>query len=214
MKRMLLMIAAIAFIVSNSIAQENSAPQQTSTDFREMLQIGLKVGMNSSNVYDAQGNQFNADFKFGFVGGAFLSIPIGKFLGIQPEVLFSQKGFQASGSILGMSYKFTRTTNFIDIPLLVQVKPAEFLTLVAGPQYSYLIKQSDVFGNVTMEQDFNNDNIRKNLFCFIGGLDLNLEHLVVGARVGWDITKNNGDGTSSNPRYKNVWYQGTVGFRF
>jgi hypothetical protein len=214
MKRIVLMIAAIAFIVSNSKAQEYSTPQETSTDFREQLLIGLKVGMNSSNVYNVQAEQFNADFKFGFVGGAFLSIPIGEFLGIQPEVLFSQKGFKTSGSILGFSYNYSRTTYFLDIPLPIQLKPAEFLTLVAGPQYSYLIKQKDVFGDVTMEQQFNNDNIRKNIFCFLGGLDLNLDHLVIGARVGWDITKNNGDGTSSNPRYKNYWYQGTVGFRF
>jgi hypothetical protein len=203
----MLMIAAIAFIVSNTIAQD-------SPDYREKLTFGLKAGMNSSNIYNVESDQFTADFKFGFAGGAFVSIPIGKFIGIQPEVLFSQKGFKASGSILGLSYNYSRTTNFIDIPLLIQVKPTEYLTIVAGPQYSYLMKQSDVFGSLVMEQQFNNDNIRKNIFCFLGGLEFNLDHLVIGARVGWDITKNNGDGTSSNPRYKNYWYQGTVGFRF
>ena len=29
-----------------------------------------------------------------------------------------------------------------------------------------------------------------------------------------DIQNNNGDGTSTTPRYKNVWFQGTLGFKF
>jgi len=78
--------------------------------------------------------------------------------------------------------------------------------------------QKDVFGSATttvdQETQFKNDNIRKNTLCFIGGADLNLDHVVVGARLGWDLFNNNGDGTSTTPRYKNVWYQGTIGFRF
>jgi len=31
--------------------------------------------------------------------------------------------------------------------------------------------------------------------------------------VGWDLMKNNGDGTKTTPRYKNVWAQVSVGFR-
>jgi hypothetical protein len=33
-------------------------------------------------------------------------------------------------------------------------------------------------------------------------------------RGSWDLKNNNGDGTSTTPRYKNVWYQATVGYRF
>jgi hypothetical protein len=101
---------------------------------------------------------------------------------------------------------------------LFAIKPVEFLTILAGPQYSYLKKQLDVFGNATttvdQETQFQNDNIRKNTLCFTGGADLNLNHIVIGARLGWDLLNNNGNGTTSTPRYKNVWYQATVGFRF
>jgi hypothetical protein len=41
-----------------------------------------------------------------------------------------------------------------------------------------------------------------------------LNSAVIGARVGWDLMQNNGDGSSSTIRYKNVWYQATIGFRF
>ena len=152
------------------------------------------------------------------MGGAFASIPIGTYIGIQPEFLYSQKGFQGSGNILGLPYKLTRTTTFIDVPILVQLKPSSFFTIVAGPQYSYLVKQKDVFENgittIEQENEFENDNLRKNIFCFTGGFDVNVSQLVVGARAGWDIQNNNGDGSSTTPRYKNMWYQVTLGFRF
>lgn len=147
-----------------------------------------------------------------------MSIPIGMYMGVQPEILFSQKGFQATGNILGSPYEFTRTTNYIDIPLLFAIKPSRNLTILAGPQYSYLLKQKDVFANgvttIEQEQEFANDDIRKNTLCFLGGIDVNLDNLVVGARIGWDILNNNGDGSSTTPRYKNIWYQATIGYRF
>ena len=212
MKKIILFIAAVSLMVGNIKAQEFG------TDYREKPQFGFKIGANISNVYDTKGEAFQADGKFGFVIGAFGEIPLGKYVGIHPEILFSQKGFKATGIILGSTYNFTRTSNFIDIPLLVTLKPSEFLTIMAGPQYSYLIKQTDVFANATtsiaQEQEFVNENIRKNLFCFTGGFDINIQHIVIGLRAGWDITNNNGDGTSTTPRYKNVWYQGTIGFRF
>ncbi len=203
-----IIILVVTFIAYNINAQENR------TDFRNKFMLGLKVGFNYSNVYDAQGEAFNTDPKFGLVAGGFLSIPIGKYLGFQPEILFSQKGFHATGRTLAAPFELTRTTNFIDVPLLFQLKPASCLTLLAGPQFSFLLKQRDEYTNTTQEQEFKNDNIRKNILCFLGGFDINLSYVVLGARAGWDIQNNNGNGTSTTPRYKNVWYQATIGLRF
>ncbi len=212
MKKIILTLASISLLTASYKAQENK------TDFRDKFTFGLKAGLNYSNVYDSKGEQFNADPKFGLAAGAFIAIPFGKYFGIQPEVLISQKGFRASGVILGNTYKFTRTTTYLDIPLLFAIKPSEFITLLAGPQYSYLLKQSDVFANastsIEQETEFVNDNVRKNTFGVTGGIDINLKHIVLGARAGWDVTNNNGDGTSTTPRYKNAWYQATIGYRF
>lgn len=212
MKTLILMIVAITFMVYNSSAQKKEG------DLRGKIIFGAKVGANYSNVYDTQGEEFDADPKFGLAAGAFLAIPIGEAIGVQPELLYSQKGFQATGRILESTYKFTRTTSYLDVPLLFAFKPSKVLTLLAGPQYSYLISKKDVFDNgtttVAQEQEFKNDNIRKNTLCFKGGFDINADHLVFSARVGWDILNNNGNGTSTTPRYKNVWYQATFGYRF
>ena len=206
------MIAAVTFMAHTSNAQENS------TDFRDQFQFGLKAGINYSNVYKATGEEFEADAKFGFVAGLFVMVPIGEKLGIQPEILFSQKGFKATGIILENTYELTRTTNYIDVPLLFSFKPSEVVSLLAGPQFSYLLNKKDVFENATssaeQEEEFENENIRKSTLCFVGGLDFNLNHLVLGARVGWDLMKNNVDEAATTPRYKNFWYQITAGYRF
>lgn len=211
MKRKITIISTALIFAGNVIAQSDR------TDAREAFTVGLKAGANYANVYDSEGEDFEADGKLGFAGGGFLTIPIGMYLGIQPEVLFSQKGFTASGNFLGSGYTVTRTTNYLDIPVLFMLKPSEFITVVAGPQFSYLIKQNDVFANgttsIAQEQEFENDDIRNNTLCFIGGVDINLRHIVLGARVGWDLQSNRSDGSSTTPRYKNTWLQATIAYR-
>lgn len=210
-----MVIAMITLSTTGALAQ---TVEKTGTDNRSQISFGIKGGVNLSNVYDSEGEDFVADSKFGFTIGGFVSIPLGSYFGIQPEVLFSQKGFKSTGSFLGSTYEMTRTSNFIDVPLLVSFKPIESVYVLFGPQFSYLMKQTDDFKggtiSATQEEEFSNDNLRKNTFGLTGGVDFNVDQMVIGLRAGWDVSKNNGDGTSDTPRYKNMWYQATIGYRF
>lgn len=195
-----------------------SASVQAQMDHnRDVLSFGLKAGLNMSNVWDTKGQDFVADPKYGLAGGAFLSLPIGKYLGVQPEVMISQKGFKGSGSLLGFDYSYTRTTTFIDVPLLVQFKPIQYFTLLAGPQFSYLLKEKNVytFGSNSAEQEqaFTNEDPRNNIMGFVVGADINVNKLVISARAAWDFQTNNKNSVSTTPRYKNQLLQLTVGFR-
>lgn len=207
------MLAMVVLSVTNSKAQS-----ELTTDNRDKMSFGVKVGANYSNVYDSEGEDFVADAKFGLAVGGFVHIPLGKFIGIQPEILYSQKGFKSSGTYFGSTYEMTRTTDHIDVPILFAVKPIPQITLLFGPQFSYLLSQKDDFtgGTITttQEDDFNNDNLRKNTFGLTGGADFNVDNLVIGLRAAWDVNNNNGDGTSTTPRYKNMLYQATIGYKF
>lgn len=211
MKKLVAIAAVMSLFTLKSFAQD------TNPDVRENLIFGLKAGTNFSNIYDSNNDDYTADGKFGFAGGAFLAIPLGKYLGIQPELLYSQRGFRQSGSFFGSNYELTRTTHHIDVPLLVSIKPSSFLTIQVGPQYSYLMQENTVFknflGTSAQERDFENEDIRKNTLSGVVGLDFNFNKFVIGTRAGWDIQNNNADGTSTNPRYKNAWVQATLGFR-
>ena len=206
-----------ALIVGVFFTAQVGRCQETTLDLRDRVMIGVKAGMNNASVYSSNGDNFQAKSRLGFAGGAFLVFPITKLIGIQPEVLYSQKGYDGNGVILGNAYNVTHTSNFLDIPIFLAIKPSHWFTLLVGPQYSYLLSQKDVFTsgiiNATQESTFQNSNVRKNMLCFVAGFDINYQHLVFGARVGWDVQNNNGDGTSSNPSYKNEWFQATIGLR-
>jgi len=212
MKKIMFMLFAFTLTATQISAQENE------TDFREKMQFGVKIGTNYSNVYDSDNEDFKADAKLGLAAGIFTAIPIGKYMGIQPEIMLSQKGFKGEGKIFLTPYKFKRTTNFIDVPIFFVLKPSEFFTLFAGPQYSYLLNQKDFFkaGEVSteQEQEFDNDDVRKHTLGFASGIDVNIKHLILGFRAGVDLQNNRNDNFSSTPRYKNVYYQFTLGYRF
>jgi len=188
------------------------------SDYSNRPLFGIKAGVNLSNVYDTQGDEFQADAKIGLAVGVFVTLPFTKYIGLQPELLFSQKGYRGSGSVLGSDYSFTRSTNYIDVPILLTFRTGKYFTLLFGPQYSFLLSQNYTFKssvvNISQDEQFENENLLKNTLCIVGGFDVNLNNIVVGARAGWDILNNKGDGTSTTPRYKNMWYQATIGYRF
>jgi hypothetical protein len=209
MKNIFLITVITAVTLGSVCAQE--------IDARQKLYLGLKAGYNISNIYDAEGGSLDTKTKLGFAGGLFVTIPLNRFVGIQPEILFSQRGFRGTGVLLGNSYDLARTSSYIDLPLLLALKPNQFVTILGGPQISYLVKQKDVFtdspSSIQQEEEFNNDNIRRNMLCLLGGVDLNFHPAVIGFRTGFDLQQNNGDGTSTTPRYKNIWVQVSFGFR-
>lgn len=210
MKIAIISISTLFVVLTTSVNAQD-------LDRREKIEFGIKAGLNLSNVWDSNNDEFRADTKAGFAGGLYVGIPIGQYFGLQPEMLISQKGFRGSGTLLGTDYSFVRTTTYLVVPLQIQLKPTHFLTFVAGPQFSYLLNQNDkyTFGSNSTEQqnEFDNDNIRKNILGFVGGFDVIYNHFLFSARAGWDFQTNNGDGSSTTPRYKNQWLQFTVGLK-
>jgi hypothetical protein len=190
---------------------------QQFTDMEE-LRIGVKAGLNFSNVWDTQGEDFVADGKLGAVAGVFFSVPIGEYFGVQPEILFSQKGFKGDGRLLGFPYSFTRTTSYLDVPILLQFKPIKGFAVLAGPQFSYLLKEKNeyTFGSNSTEQQqaFSNEDLRNNILGIIVGAELTVQSFVISARAGWDFQTNNKNSVSTTPRYKNQLLQLTVGYNF
>jgi hypothetical protein len=215
MVQLLSMVLLLLFPFSLSAQVSNTGGD---SDFSTVPSIGVKAGANLSNVYDAQGDDFRADAKLGLAVGAFLTLPITKYFGVQPEILFSQKGYQGSGSILGSEYSYIRSTNYIDVPIFVAIRTSQYLTILFGPQYSFLLSENYTFESdfvdVTQNEQTGNENLLRNTLCLAGGLDININRIVLSGRAGWDILKNEGDGTSTTPRYKNMWYQATIGYRF
>ncbi len=187
-------------------------------DKREKIAVGLKAGANYSGVYQARGTEFDPKGKFGLAAGAFVGIPFNYLFGVQPEVLYSQKGFSATGRVYGALYDITRTTSYIDVPVFLAIKPSKYVTILAGPQFSWLLEQKDKFTyplvGVEPLHSTMNGNIRKNMVALAAGADLTSTHMVLGLRGGIDLQHNSASAATATPRYKNKWVQLTIGYKF
>src|SRR5690554_6079405 len=208
-------LSGIMVLLSVSIAIGQGLDDQ-----RMKFGFGIKAGANYAGIYDEKAENFVADGKFGFTVGAWVSMPLAPLLALQPEIAFNQKGFESKGQFLGLDYKAAHTSNYVDLPVLLALRPAKWLNIVAGPQFSFLISQSTKleigdFNNEAKEEfDKDNFSIRKFTVGLHAGLDFVFSKVYVSPRVGLDFLDNNGDGTTNNPKYKNIYGQLTLGYRF
>lgn len=205
-------VFAVALFSANSMfAQDQTNSSAFDMDAREELKVGIKAGMNYSNVYSESGDDFVADGKAGFAGGVFVSIPLSQLVGIQPELMYSQKGFK--GDVLGVDYK--ATFNYLDLPVHLQIKPTENISILAGPQFSYLLSSKYELGSLSAsnENDLEDDNNRATI-GLSAGVDFTIENFLISARGSWDLSKMNKDNNTSDINYKNQLFQVTLGYRF
>ena len=90
----------------------------------------------------------------GFYIGAGADIPLGEIVSIEPGLVYTQRGYGLKGNLTinklkieALNARATSQMHYIDLPVLIKVKPAGGLTIFAGPQISYLVKnnlQADV----------------------------------------------------------------------
>lgn len=205
-------IFALALLSTQSnVAQTTTSNEPYTMDSREELSVGIKAGINYANVYSESGDDFVADGKVGFAGGVFVSIPLSQLVGIQPELLYSQKGFK--GEVLGFDYK--ATFNYLDLPVHLQIKPTENISILAGPQFSYLLSSKYELGSFSAvnEEDLEDDNNRATV-GISAGVDFTMQNFLISARGSWDLSKMNKDDSTSDINYKNQLFQVTLGYKF
>lgn len=207
---------AVAALLMCGTAVAQSSDEKGSSN---SLHFGLRGGLNlASIVKDDDAPEFSSNMKAGFQAGVYLQLPLSKTFSVQPEVLFSQKGYRADGSTLLGDYKYGVTTNYIDVPLLAKITPAKNFGIVVGPQFSFLTNSSYKFtsgsAQFQSEVENNNDNLRKNIFGGLVGLEAGImDNVTISARYALDFQKNNGDGTSNSLKYRNQVVSLTVGLQ-
>jgi len=181
------------------------------------VRFGVKAGLNLPNIIKDDGNNnFSTKVNPGFNAGVTVDIPLISGLAFTPEILFASKGYKATTS-LG---EFTQTTYFVDVPILASIKVAgSGLNIVVGPQVSFLTstknKFENGFGTVESEYNEDSDKFKKSLLGGVIGLryDIN-DKFDIHGRYALDFQKNNEDGTSRTPEYKNQVFSVGVGVKF
>jgi hypothetical protein len=179
------------------------------------VRFGIKAGVNIANIIKDNGNNdFKTEGKTGFNAGLTADIKLVDGIAFTPEILYAQKGYQLTSG----SNQYKRTTNFIDVPILASIRLASPLNLVVGPQVSFLMSTSDKYtsnsGSVTVDNN-DSDNFKKSLLGGVVGLRYDVSNNIdVHGRYALDFQKNNENGTSQTPEFKNqVWSFG-LGYKF
>jgi hypothetical protein len=203
MKRIIILAVGL-FIATAANAQDN-------------IRFGIKAGLNVSDIIKGDGNNnFDTKTKPGFNAGVTLDIPLIAGLAFTPEVLYAQKGYKLTSSV----GEFTQTTNFIDVPILASFRLGSAFNIVAGPQVSFLLSTKNKFENgfgavEQTEVENDSDRFKKSL---VGGLigfryDVNQKFDIHG-RYALDFQKNNENGTTTTPEYRNQVFSVGVGVKF
>ncbi|MES2651393.1 MAG: porin family protein [Bacteroidota bacterium] len=202
-------ILAIALLSTAGIANAQSTDKP--------IKLGIKAGANFSNIIKDDGNNnFKTDYLVGYHAGVTLDIKLLENLAFTPEALYSTKGYKSTSSF----GEFTQTTHFIDIPILASIKLGGGLNLVAGPQVSFLMSTTNKFetGFGTAEQQIvedDADRFKKSLAGGVIGFRYDFSNKVgINGRYALDFQKNNENGTSQTPEFKNQVFQVGLGIKF
>lgn len=174
-------VAVILFLFSSLLIAESAQAQ----DDRRM---GIKGGLNATNIYQNDINDENA--RFGFNLGLYGQILSSDVFAIQPELLYSTKGarWDYSGTI-DQSIDFN--INYLDLPVLAVFKLGETAEIHAGPYVGYLlsakVKYDGDLANGT--DDIDRDDLNTVDYGLVGGLGLNFGAMQVGARYNYGLAK-------------------------
>jgi hypothetical protein len=203
------LILALALLVTGFAAKAQSTDQP--------IRIGIKGGANFSNIIKDDGNNdFKTNYLTGFNAGLTLDIKLLENLAFTPELLYSTKGYELE-STFG---RFTQTTHFIDLPILASIRLGGGLNLVAGPQVSFLLSTNNKFENGfgTAEQKIvedEADRFKKSLVGGVIGFRFDFNNKVgIHGRYALDFQKNNENGSTTTPEFKNQVFSLGLGYKF
>ena len=170
--------------------------------------LGLKAG---ANLFKVDGQSFSQGFQFGYAVGAFSELNFTPNLGIQPEFMFNQTNYRTASSF-GQVYQVSGyddvkgKLNYLSIPVLLNIRPIPFLSLLIGPQFGILLNPNEHL------VDNAKDAFKKGEVSAVGGAQLNLASLKLGARYVIGLNNiNNIQG--SDVTWKNQGWQVYAGFR-
>ncbi|MBC7361987.1 MAG: PorT family protein [Candidatus Aminicenantes bacterium] len=152
------------------------------TPAQALVTFGVKGGLNYSNLtFSPPADIFtNQKYLKSFSGGFFLAINLGP-IGFQPEVLYSRRGFEFSGTDpISGPYQVQILLDYLEIPLLVRLNIIPLGPIKAyvfgGPSYGYLQKAKfkETSQNSPTTEDIKSD-FKSSSLAAVGGLGLDLK---------------------------------------
>jgi hypothetical protein len=130
--------------------------------------FGIKGGLNYSDVRDADGVA-DIKSKTSYHVGAFAQFSITDWFSLQPEILYSRKGYDSTD--------VTRKLDYFDVPLLFVFNPLDNVSFHVGPQASLLMTVKEEDKEINKADSYNSLD-----YGLVGGVEARLSIFRVGAR--------------------------------
>jgi hypothetical protein len=138
--------------------------------FSQDVTTSIKAGINFANV-ETKGDD-NNQIRFAAYGGLSFNIPMTGQLYIQPEILYSMRGYRYKPDFL--TEKGSYTFGYITAPLLLGYNVTKNFSILVGPEFGYMVSARARFGD-------DNSN-------FYEGIQRKF-NVDVDAGMGWQISK-------------------------
>ena len=184
-------LAMCAVGLSMLVATQVSAQEQkTSTESHLSPKLGVKGGINFTNLY--VDNVKDENVKVGYNVGLFAKLPVTRGFSIQPELLYSSKGAKLSYSnFLQGSGEYRFNLDYLELPVLAVFNVAPNLNIHVGPYIGYLahvnIKDVDDNGTINGVKELNADNFRRFDYGVAGGIGFDIQNFTIGARYNYGL---------------------------
>jgi len=199
-----LSIVVCSFLIFFSFAG-NAQEQEVSGEMLPTAKFGIKGGLNLANLYID--NVKDQNVKAGLVGGFFAKLPISTGLSIQPELLYSNKGAQATydNGFQGQGvYRFN--LNYIELPLTLVVNVVKNFNIHFGGYAAYLASaniKNVKEGNIVGFTDLNESNFNRLDYGLVGGLGMDVNRVGFGMRYNYGLREVGIPGTLAGELTKN-----------
>jgi len=196
-------VAAGSFVFAQEVETVSVQPMKT----KEPVRVGIKGAATATQFSEQQLNAKNQ--KLGFNAGVFVNVPLSQKFALQPEVLYNQMGAKSvisdtevttGTTSVRTKNDFTTTLNYISVPVMLQMKPADNFYIEAGPEVSYFVDGKNkgeqtvtttLAGTTTTQTQSSSESISKD--------DIKKFNLGFGLGLGYYFTPNLG----INARYVN-----------
>jgi hypothetical protein len=133
----------------------------------QTAEFGIKGGLSFANVpeladFFEDAGADEVGYRTGVTFGGHLAFDLTDTMAIQPEVLFTQRGFSGEGPD---DFDFGANLDYIDFPVLLRFGAGDSgLTVLAGPSFNFNIRA------VGTAEDQDDEDIREDIETFDLGL--------------------------------------------
>jgi len=138
------------------------------------ISAGIEAGTNYSALhFTNQGGEpssYEWRWKFGLAAGAYVNVPFGNMLSIQPNVLFAQTGATLILKGGTESSRIRQTLNYASFPVFLKFTPATSVSFLLGPQFDLGIGAH--ITNESGDKIVNKNNFQQFDIALSGGLQL------------------------------------------